>query len=118
MTKHGYLEQLPLYRMNLDNINPYLGRFLYAPQYVYLKMKNGQITELKTLRTPGEILNCRSFLEDLEATSEMPISRKIKIDSRRHIAAYAQCRNLMDDFDIDFDLTPDRSSPKSRTNFF
>ena len=54
MDKHGYLDQLPLYRMNLDNVSPYLGRFFYAPQYVFLRTKRGQITELKTLRIPGE----------------------------------------------------------------
>ena len=66
MAKHGYLEDMPLFRMNLDNVSPYLGRFLYAPQYFYLETKNGEITELKSLRTLGDTQNCRTFLEDLE----------------------------------------------------
>ena len=67
MAKHGYLAQVPFFRMNLDNVNPYLGRFLYAPQYVYLEIGvAGEIRVLKTLRIPGETLNCRTFLENLE----------------------------------------------------
>ncbi len=31
MHKHGLLEKVALFRLDLDNINPYLGRFLYAP---------------------------------------------------------------------------------------
>ena len=73
MGKHGYLDRLPLFRMNLDNVSPYLGRFLYAPQYIYLKTKNGEITELKTLRIPGETRDCKSFIEDLEESSNIKV---------------------------------------------
>lgn len=41
MRRHGYLDKVALYRMNLDNICPYLGRFLYAPQYIYLDITDG-----------------------------------------------------------------------------
>ena len=41
MKKHGLLDEMPLFRMDLDNLNPYLGRFLYAPQYVYVRSREG-----------------------------------------------------------------------------
>ena len=104
MSKHGFLTELPLFRMNLDNLCPYLGRFLYAPQYLYLEIKEGKITELKTLRSLGDRINCTTFLEDLAKTSKVPIDEKLKIDSRRHIVMYANKNNLQDGFDVDFDL--------------
>ena len=104
MSRHGYLNQVPLYRMNLDNLCPYLGRFLYAPQYLYLEIKEGQITELKTLLSLGDKINCTTFLQDLATTSKVPITDRVKIDSRKHIVEYANKKNLQDDFDIDFDL--------------
>ena len=90
--------------MNLDNLCPYLGRFLYAPQYLYLEIKEGKIKEIKTLRSPGDKINCVTFLEDLATTSKVPIVEKIKIDSRRQIVGYANKNNLQDGFEIDFDL--------------
>lgn len=77
LAKHGLLDQVSLFRMNLDNVNPYLGRFLYAPQYVFLRIKHGQITELKSLRIPGDKLNCQTFLDDLEVTSGIRLTDKI-----------------------------------------
>lgn len=66
LSRYGYLDdKVSLYRMNLDNISPYLGRFLYAPQYIYLDIVDGQIRELKTLRNPSDKLDCTTFLEDL-----------------------------------------------------
>ena len=104
MHKHGYLDQIPLYRMNLDNVTPYLGRFLFVPQHIHITTKDGKITELKTMRPLGDVLNCATFLEDLKECSKIPIDEKVKIDSRKHIVAYADKKNLSQNFNIDFDL--------------
>jgi len=106
MNRHGLLQKVPLFRMNLDNINPYLGRFLYAPQYLYVESTDGQITQLKTLRPLGDRLNCTTFLDDLQESTKVPLKERIKIDSRRHIVEYANKKNLSDNFDYDFDIAP------------
>ena len=109
LAKHDLLDKLPLYRMNLDNVTPYLGRFLYAPQYLFVRSSDGQIREIKTLNPLGDKLNCTTFLEDLQETSGLPIQDKVKIDSRKHIALYSKKGNLADNFDYDFDIVTAKS---------
>ena len=61
MYKHGYLNQMPLYRMTVDNLTPYLGRFKYTPMFIYLKKKDDdltQISEIETMHPPGESQDC------------------------------------------------------------
>ena len=109
--KHGLDTQLKLFRMNLDNVTPYLGRFLVAPQYLYVSSKDGAIKEIKTMRSLGDQLNCTTFLEDVTQLSKLPIKDKIRIDSRKHILLYAGKQNLADEFEPDADLSA--SSPSS-----
>ena len=90
--------------MNLDNVSPFLGRFYYSPMYIFLRIKDGQVKELKTMHPPGDRLNCTSFLDDLESLTKHPIKDKISIDSRKHIALFSRKGNLADDFDFDFDI--------------
>ena len=37
---------MPLYRMNIDNLTPYLGKFRYTPLYIYLKMSENDPTQI------------------------------------------------------------------------
>ena len=71
--------------MDLDNVTPYLGRFLYAPQYLYIQSKDGVIKEIKTMHSMGDQLNCTTFLEDVDQLTKQKIREKIRIESRAYI---------------------------------
>ena len=59
------------------------------------------------MRTPGDQLDCTSFLADLRELTKLPEANEIKIDSRKQIREYSKFRNLADGFDYDFDLLDD-----------
>lgn len=55
LEKHGYLEELPLFRLSIDNKVPHLGNFGYSPIYFHIKKEGDQIVEIKTLDAPQKI---------------------------------------------------------------
>lgn len=55
LEKHGYLNDLPCYRLSIDNKVPYLGNFGYSPIYIYVRKEGKDIVEIKTLDPPQKI---------------------------------------------------------------
>lgn len=49
LEKHGYLNELPLFRVNIHNKIPFLGNFAYSPIYLYIRKEGEAIVEIKTL---------------------------------------------------------------------
>lgn len=52
MEKHGFLDQVPLFRMMIDNEIPYLGNLPHSPIHVYLRMEKENIVEIKLMDSP------------------------------------------------------------------
>jgi hypothetical protein len=80
LEKHGYLDQLPLFRLSIDNKVPYLGNFGYSPIYIYLRKQGTDIVEIKTLDPPQKT---EEFLKQIaELTKLKGFSEKIKLKAR------------------------------------
>ena len=62
---------LPLYKICNENSLPYLGNFLYTPQYLYVRKdkKTGQITEVHTLE---KIIHADKFINHIADLSKLP----------------------------------------------
>lgn len=81
LEKHGYLEELPCFRLSIDNRVPYLGNFGYSPIYFYVKKEGNSIVEIETLDPPQRI---DAFLEKIGSRAGLKgFKEKIKIDPRR-----------------------------------
>jgi len=52
LEKHGYLDDLPCFRLENSNEIPYLGNFGYSPIYLYVRKDQGKVVEVKTLEVP------------------------------------------------------------------
>lgn len=44
---------VPLFRMNIDNQSPYIGRFGYSPTYLFIRKDGREVSEIYTLPTPS-----------------------------------------------------------------
>ena len=62
---------LPLYKICNENSLPYLGNFLYTPQYLYVRKnkETGQITEVHTLE---KIIHGDKFIDHIAGLSRLP----------------------------------------------
>ena len=52
MEKHGVLDQIPIYRIKINNEIPWLGEFPHSPIHLYLKKDGNDVIELKQLKSP------------------------------------------------------------------
>lgn len=80
-----------------------MGTFFYSPMYFYIKVDNGNITELSILEPPHKI---DDFLEGIKKRSDSLRVKlePIKIKPRQQVMMFYSQNDLKKDFDIDFDL--------------
>lgn len=69
--KHGYGDELPLYRILIDNAVPSLGNFGYSPIYMHVSKDpaTGKIKTIKTLEPP---FKAEAFLREIGELSGLP----------------------------------------------
>ena len=104
LKKHGYGQQLPLFKVNLENQIPYLGVFNYTPAYLYIKKDKatGQITEVQTLE---RIFSGGKFIEQVADLSGLPgLKERIVMNTKKTMSQHFNQQTLSDDFDYDSDL--------------
>ena len=85
MYKHGYLDQIPMFRIDLDNKIPYLGDMPHTPIALYIRKEGDQIVEITQLKTPVNQKNIDLFMEKIEAKTNIKgLKDKIKVDTEQH----------------------------------
>jgi hypothetical protein len=52
MHKAGIFDQLPIFRLNIENQVPKLGTFPHSPIHIYIRKEGDSIVEIKLLKTP------------------------------------------------------------------
>jgi hypothetical protein len=104
MHKHGYQNEIGLYRMKLNNQSKFLGNFAFSPMYLYVK-KNaaGELIEIETIPAsmrPG-------FQDVVNSKVQTPgFKEKVKFDAHSQFYAHRRMENCADGWDVDFDLLP------------
>ena len=69
---------MPIFRISIFNQIPYLGNFDYSPVYVYIRKKEGFITEIYTLESPS-ISKEQKFKPFLNKLAQKCRLKKIKL---------------------------------------
>ena len=107
MDKHGLLDQLPLYRMNIKNQVPYLGDFPHTPLHLYVRKEGEEIVEIKLLESPYPGKTDK-FIDQLQEKSGIQnLKEKIKFDYVAQFTKYLNMQDLDPSFNFDFDAAPD-----------
>ena len=85
MQKHGYLHSssnpsgLPIFRMEVKNLNQYLGIPSYTPQYVYMRKHDGKLAELRMFDSTPKSDNFCKMLQEYANLGE-EFSQKVQYD--------------------------------------
>ena len=115
MHKHGLLDQLPIFRMKIDNQVPFLGELAYSPIHFYIKKEGDQIVEISQIKTPLSQDKVDAWLEAVETKGNMPGFRdKIKLDFRDQLFKFNAYMDLGFNQDFDYDSAPDYVSREVR----
>ena len=112
MEKHGFAEDVRLFRTNIDNQIPYMGNFQYTPIYFYIR-KNAlnQITHIETITPAGR---GSQFIDKVQDLTQLPLFKEqVRIkDPRMLYFASEKMMDLDHGYDCDFDLQEDNDLTK------
>jgi len=105
MERHGFLDQVPIYRMHINNQVPWLGEFPHSPMHIYLRKEGDDIVEMKLLDSPLPQEKTDNFLKEIGSKAGIPgFTDKIKIDVMQARGDFFNHKHLDKDYDIDFEL--------------
>ena len=115
LEKHGYSNQLPCFRLGIDNKIPYLGNFGYSPIYMYVRKQGDQVIEIKTLDPPQRSEDFIRAIAELNPKLKN-FEKKIKIKARDQVVKHIKLEDLDENFDIDFDTKEEQPAPNTPTS--
>uniref|UniRef100_A0A7S3KB93 Uncharacterized protein n=1 Tax=Euplotes crassus TaxID=5936 RepID=A0A7S3KB93_EUPCR len=101
LEKNGILNQLPCFRLAIDNKIPYLGSFAYSPIYFFLKKEDGKVTEISIIDIPVKYEQFKSKLIEYTGIEKL---KEIDLVPKFQVKYHFQQEDLKPGFDIDQDL--------------
>lgn len=90
--------------MDIGEVVPQLGKFMYSPLYLYVRKRDGHVIEIKTVTSPSASGNhCEEFLRQIGRLFRQPGIGQVQIDVDKQAKAYYFKRDLDEGWDVNFD---------------